>query len=226
MNSGHAPQRNGYRATPMWFIPVAALSLFMAVASISLSATAEQQERHSSIAGEGAASVSVAGKGEAPGEPEGWELRPCCRMTGLALSPAEGTAMDETLYRLSIETALRTADDALSIQKSILTGGAAADRQRLGRIGNELRAAKHELAAQRRTLAADAAGDRAALMRNMRSADRVLGECLSIQARLPRSATSRDRPGLLRRAQFVRSRLDRARAGHTNMVAGVERTAR
>jgi hypothetical protein len=243
MNSDHALQRDGYRGKLRWalafierfipirkktstrFIRVAALSLFILVAPFSLPATAEQLGRDFYMGSVGAA-ASVPEKGEAPGEPREWELRPCCRITDLNLAPADSTTMGETLCRLSIETALRTVDDALSTQESFLRGNGLSDRHKIIDLTDELRKAKDDLVAQRSAVAADGLRDKAVIMRNIRSADQVVKADLRIQAKLLGSLTSRERSRLRKRLALVRARLEGASTDYRNMVAGVNSSAK
>jgi len=214
----------------LWFVSAAALSLFIGVAPFLPAFAAEQQGRYAYAEGEGAgvvtAGIAATGKGEYSREPAGWEVRPCCRITDQDLPPDDGTTMEETLHRLSVETALRTVDDALSTQVSILTGGGLPDTRKLLKLRDELRDAKNDLAVRRRALAAQSRKGRGPLMRSLKDADRVVRADLSLQKKLLTDPTARDRTRLLKSLQLVRTHHERALENYRRMVAGVVSEAR
>jgi hypothetical protein len=231
VSRAHTRESDGYRGEGLMpvrgsvstaYISVVAISLLMMAAPFSLSAAGDRPEPQVHVIGGGVGGAPVSGESEIPAEPAGWDLRPCCRTTDLNLSPADGTTLRETLCRLSIETALRTVDDALSIQEGILTGNSSPDAQKLLKLRDDLRDAKNDLAVRRRTLAADALQDKEGLMRNMKNADRVVQADLAIQAKLLKRAALRDGSMLLKRVHLVRTRLEKASAEYRDMVAGVD----
>ena len=155
---------------------------------------------------------------ELPPEIDLWS---CCRDPSLSSAvPSDGMTMQETVYLVSIQTALQTVGDALPVQKNILSGKSVGGAKvRLKKLRKDLREARSDLAAQRKALTSDTCRDKDALIKSVKDAEQVVRADLHIQERILEGVNPYDARRLLKRLRLVDRRLDDALADCGKVLA-------
>jgi hypothetical protein len=172
-------------------IPISFLALLWSnppVYSVSAADNPATGQLEGSAPNQGAQATAVPGRQADQGIelPPGIDLWSCCRDPSLSLAvPSDGMTMQETVYLVSIQTALQTVGDALPVQKNILSGkNVGGAKVRLKKLRKDLREARSDLATQRKALASDTCRDKDALIKSVKDAEQVVKADLHIQERI------------------------------------------
>ncbi len=175
-------------------------------------------------AGEGMqpTSSSDASAGRVIDLPSEIDLWSCCGNSGPPSSATgDGSTMRETLYLLSVESALRTVGDALLVHEAILSGNRIRGKKaRFRKLAKDLLEAGRDLARQSETLAGDECRNKDALLRAMKDSERVVSEALSVHKELRGGVRPNEREKLRARLRLVSRHLDKALAEGRKIRAG------